>query len=106
MLRGKENALFFMVDLFTRALPSWFSCTTTSFLQTILDTPFSLNVLALSLLRPGGAIPALQAATALVVVVELFCVEMFPAKVPTAISTHVRMHIVRTVTFFAAGFAH
>ena len=106
MLRRKQSVLFFMIDFLTRALPCWFSCTITSFLQTTLDTPFSLNVLPFSLLRPGGAISALQAATALVVVVELFCVEMFPAKVVTAIGACVRTYIVRMVAFLPTDFAH
>ena len=49
---------------------------------------------------------ALQNATTLVMVIQLNCVELLPAKAPTAMNACVRTHIVRMVAFFAAGFAH
>ena len=106
MLNGKQLALFSMVDFVTRAFPCKISMLITLFLQTILDTLFSLYILPFLLLRHVAATLALQNASAQVMVLQLFSVELLPAKAPTAMSACVRTHILRMVAFFAAGFAH
>ena len=106
MLNGKQLALFSMVDFVTRAFPSQISMLITLFLQSIQDTLFSLYILPFLLLRHVAATLALQNSTALVMVVQLFCVKVIAAKASTAMSARVRTHILRMVAFFAAGFAH
>ena len=106
MLNGKQLALFSMVDFVTRAFPCKISMLITLFLQTIQDTLFSLYILPFLLLRHVLATLALQDATALVIVLQLHCVELLAAKCPTAMSACVRTHIVRMVAFLSTGFAH
>ena len=95
-----------MVDFVTRAFPSQISMFITLFLQSIQDTLFSLYILPFLLLRRVVATLALQNASAQVMVLQLFSVELLPAKAPTAMGACVRTHILRMVAFFAAVFAH
>ena len=75
-------------------------------IQLLLDTLLSLQVLPIFVLFFLDAAFAMQVATALVVVVYLFCIEMLASELATAIVASVRSYILRMITFLSASFAN
>ena len=75
-------------------------------IQLLVNTLLSFQVLPIFLLFLVAAVFALQVATALVVVVYLFCIEMLASEPATAIVASVRSYILRMVAFLSASLAH
>ena len=75
-------------------------------IQLLFDTLLSLQVLPIFVLFLLDAAFAMQVATALVVVVYLFCIEMLASELATAIVASVRSYILRMVAFLSASLAH
>ena len=75
-------------------------------IQLLLDTLLFLQVLPIFVLFLLDAAFAMQVATALVVVVYLFCIEILATKFGTALVASVRAYILRMVAFLSASLAH
>ena len=74
--------------------------------QLVFNTLLPLSVLPIILLFLIAAVVALQSATAVIMIFEVFCIEMLGTELATAIVAGVRAYILRMVTSFAASCAH
>ena len=105
MLSEKQFALLFMNRFLASTLPRRFLFMVPTILQFVLNALLSINVFSFFLLSLVAAEIALQKVTAVVMIPQEMCIEMFGTKLTTASVARVRSYILRMVAFLPASFA-
>ena len=106
ILYGKQFALLVMNRFLASTLPRRFFCMVASIFQFVFNTLLSVSVFSFFVSFHIDAVFALQSVTAVVMIFEKLCIEMFATEIATASVASVRSHILRVVAFFSASLAH
>ena len=105
ILGGEQLALFVMNRFLASTLPRCFFCMVASIFQFVSNALLSVSVFSFFVSFHVDAVFALQSVTAVVMIFEELCIEMFATELATASVASVRSYILRMVALLPASFA-